>query len=332
MTSCRAIPTATALLYSLSLAGEPDCEKLRRTAKQHDSVIMADSTLQIRVECPTHGWETDQGNRTMRCSIARDERRTAMTCETTYIPPLQYRSVDGKAHGSSEYDLEGNLVVWVPFASSMLRNNEINDTFEESVSFGINPGGAIVRQGSSISLSRHKPSDENTAKNNQLAQYFWALGRNFSALLECVGNPERVDVDFPVIRVPGPCWGTLFGDWVLAFELDSQALVRSATFTKAGSMEPTIECRSEGTACFGEIAFAQSGWCSVNLGGGTMVVTKVYIEGFENRANEVLIKRVEERLHRVDEREHYLHDYRSDANHPSYMHVPARARERSPNE
>jgi len=216
-------------------------------------------TLQVEVERPANGELAGQGNAThvMRVTVGREV--TAMVWKASHLPDAKYYPPDTPGYQQFDYNAEGNLVVSMWSEGAIIRDQIIHEEYSESTGFHVAPDGTAVRQSSGALLKRRRPSDSNTVNLFLLRAVRWALGRPPTDYLgESEAEGPKLDGAY-AIRLAGQFSGhSGLGIWDLVVDPANGHLVRSGSFGARGE-EPRMQCRSEGTRWFGNVALAERG-------------------------------------------------------------------------
>ncbi|MEK6675223.1 MAG: hypothetical protein AABZ47_06160 [Planctomycetota bacterium] len=310
LTLAAIFQTATPLLADPFVMYDHEPMSMLRAIREQDQAILSNSSIEVRVEQPTRGWELDQGYRMELCTMNFTLDRQASMCDTISIPELRYRPLNDRVHARWDYDDQGYFVVWVPMSSGTLHDTERNDSVTELASFGLNDQSKVVWRGNSTTYDRYSASDHNNWTTQEPLIYLRALGRNFSSILE--GDLEVESLDSPIrsLCVNG-FWGNLSGQWAISVESEPPYLVRHAAFTRTGRAQPILEFQSKGTLWFGNFAFANEGSYTVHLSDQNKVVHEIALEDFIPQVNPTLFEEVESTLREVEGRKHKLQDRRN---------------------
>jgi hypothetical protein len=215
-------------------------------------------TIEVEVDQPVHSFLPGQGRSTRVIRFAVGKDVTASVWKTTQLPDPNFFPPGTGGYQGGDYDVDGNLIIWMWSEGATLRDQTVNEEYSEFLGFRVAQDGTSKPPSSTSFLARYRPSTSN-AETRLLCRIFWALGRPWADGLGDTLSEEFNADGTCRVRTAG-WWAGTSGSGVceLLIEPANRYLVRRASFGGEGG-PPRAECRSEGSRRFGDWTFAERG-------------------------------------------------------------------------
>ncbi len=310
------------ILLGLPLRGAPPqeiAEPILETLRRTNSVERSTFTLQVSME-KNVGWlHQDQGTYAQSCTISRSEDGMAIACQTDHFPDPAYRPLGTSNYLAREYDLNGNLVIWMPRMHVSLWTKERNETYQEQKSFFVDPDGAVVMTGLMRVLNRYKPTDRMAWSLSEMRQIWWALGQELeSDFQRVVDETFGADGERRLHLRGTRDGGSLVGEWNVVLDPSTVHLIRSASF-RLDMLEasPGIEIKTKGLRRFADKALPEEGIVRFNLGtSGGQLEKRVVLHDFSYQPDKKVFDHVRKMLDAASDDELTVYDYRDNPSKP----------------
>lgn len=244
-----AIPLVIAifLLATKSLVAEINPAELVNLLNQRDQ-IFSTAGYKISFTVATQDNQFRDPNQGM---IFRDCEFTwpkegvfAMKINNHYEHPPIFSKLGPKKYRTGDYDDKGNLIVWRTIEEYTLCTSDRNDTISKLRVFFVDPNNRIVQTGDNTMLY-HWPIDKPYSMY-QFKDYQFPTGRGFSRHLGAITLTKTLPSGLTKVNSKGSLAPGVPGTWELTMDPNSDWLVREATFTMEGQLEPTKVITSSG--------------------------------------------------------------------------------------
>lgn len=192
-----------------------------------------------------HFNDPNQGMVFKDCEVTRTkEGAFAMKKIHQYEHPPVFGRLRSRNYSAFDYDEKGNLIVWRTLEEYVLCTPDRNDTISKLRVFFIDPNNKIVQTGDNIMLHRW-PIDKPYSMY-QFKYYQFPMGRGFSRHLGIVTSAKSLSSSLVKVDSKGSHAPGVPGAWELTLDPNSDYLIRKATFTMEGHLEPTRIVTSSG--------------------------------------------------------------------------------------
>ena len=190
------------------------------------------------------GFDPNQGMVLMNCELTCiPEGLFAMKIIYDYEHPPVYARPGTKDYRHTDYDNQGNLIVWKSLEKYILFTPNRNETLTRIQSFYIDPNNQILDKGGIQTIVYRYPTGERkyTYEFNQFAL---SIGYDFSRYVRTINSVKSLSSGVTRVSSKGSFGKGVNGIWELTIDPNSDFLVRQATLTINGQLEPLIEVTS----------------------------------------------------------------------------------------
>lgn len=309
------------ILTGGSAAQEP-AEPILEILRNASASELTTYALQVQVEQTVSSVFPEQGTYTKVCTISRRADGVALACETVHFPTPVYCPVGTGDYKPSDYDSDGNLVIWMNVKDLALwikGRTDRNERYYEIKSFVVDPQGAVVVAGHSRILYRY-PSTEPWSPPMEMRQIWWALGQDVAPAFQSVVSDTSTADGRRRLRVREARDRGPLKAWDVIIDPSAGHLIRSASFQFDDSESPPIrEIETKGLRRFAGLALPEQGFVRINFGasGGGLVKT-VVLKKFSHDPDETLFHQVRRKLDSAEaEGELTVFDYRDNPSSPT---------------
>jgi len=264
--------------------------------RESDAAALPAYTLRVTIHERVNVGLFGQGIGRYACVLTRGAPGFAALCEPEELPEAVYRPPDAPSYKSLDYDLEGNLGVWMRAKWVTLSTATTNLSYDDGRTFFVSPQGVVVKRGVSRTLSRYAPDDLSGWALSKLRRVWWALGQGLSGNFERVlsrsedGGLRRISVHSKRGRWPGI--------WHTAYQMQPSPIIREASWISDARSDVTVEFVTKGTRQFGAVTLAEEGVVRFPFPTNP-IESRVVLQDFAPRFDEKLFRHVKETLERV---------------------------------
>lgn len=258
---CVSIITGLLILQVPVLLGQIDQEELRSILTETDQQqrdISVGYKVSFVMTTRATSFDPNQGKCFMDCSFARNDDSFAMKIIYDYEKPPVFVPLNSRRYQPFDYDEQGRLIVWRPVEKYTLLGPDRNEVIEKSNVFYADPDGKTVVLGYDYTILSKFP----LASRDSIFQYSLfelTVGRGFAKHLDSITSTKSLSSGLLEINAQGSFGSGLSGHWKLTVDPNANYLVREATFTADGQVEPTIEVTSTGIITKDGLKYAKIG-------------------------------------------------------------------------
>lgn len=304
-------------LCPLANAGPPTGEALLQSLRANDAALFDGFTLSMSMRTPPGHSRLDDERAEEHCTITGNPATRGLTKRGTYAQRPRYHAVGSAGYDAMDYDTDGNLYVWRPVRTAVLKTLGLNDVYSRQLMTVLSSEGDVIKEEAYETLARYRPSGKDSLY--EFDRILLVAGRAFSQHLTAITDVTEMPDGIIKVTAAGSYGSGMKGTWELTVDPVAENMVRSATFTYQGTL--LFASASSGTIWFAGFAIPETGSLTYYLPGDREFRVDIHFERFQKGLDGALVDTLKSRVTSDLPPQSEIIDYRPDPKRPRRITV-----------